>query len=207
MKQIYLIRHGETEFNRLGKVQGSSIDASLNDTGKEQAEAFFKKYRHTPFDKIYISTLKRTQETVKSFIDLGIPVEKHSGLNEISWGNHEGQTIAQLERGYYERLIRAWEKGDTDLRIKEGESPDDVAARQKGCLSIIKSRTEEHKILICSHGRAMRILLCQLLGLSLKEMNRFHHNNLGLYHLQMDTRNKVTLLRENCTEHLQEVVV
>ena len=44
MKQLYIIRHGETELNRLGIVQGRGVDASLNETGITQAEAFFQKY-------------------------------------------------------------------------------------------------------------------------------------------------------------------
>ena len=50
-KTIYLIRHGETEFNRMGIVQGSGIDSDLNETGILQARAFFETYRHITFNK------------------------------------------------------------------------------------------------------------------------------------------------------------
>ncbi|MFW5879460.1 MAG: histidine phosphatase family protein, partial [bacterium] len=62
LKTIYLIRHGQTDYNKKGIVQGSGIDASLNDLGRQQAEAFYDAYRNMPFDKIYISDLKRTKE-------------------------------------------------------------------------------------------------------------------------------------------------
>ncbi|MCZ6694862.1 MAG: histidine phosphatase family protein, partial [Bacteroidetes bacterium] len=74
-KKIYLIRHGQTDFNNRGVVQGSGIDSSLNETGYKQAQAFFDAYQQVPFQKIYTSSLQRTTQTVKPFIDKGIPFE------------------------------------------------------------------------------------------------------------------------------------
>ena len=74
-KKIYLIRHGETKYNKLGIVQGSGVDSDLNETGIEQANAFFEHYKNISFDKIYTSKLKRSQQSVQQFIDLGIPYE------------------------------------------------------------------------------------------------------------------------------------
>ena len=70
-----MIRHGETEYNRQGIVQGSGIDADLNETGRNQAEAFYQKYKDIPFDKVYTSALVRTHQTVEKFIEAGIPHE------------------------------------------------------------------------------------------------------------------------------------
>ncbi|HEY0898299.1 MAG TPA: histidine phosphatase family protein, partial [Sphingobacteriaceae bacterium] len=62
-KTLYIIRHGETELNRRGIVQGRGMNTDLNELGKKQAEAFYQAYFHIPFDKIYTSTLKRTHQT------------------------------------------------------------------------------------------------------------------------------------------------
>jgi broad specificity phosphatase PhoE len=64
-KSIYLIRHGETDFNRRGVVQGSGVDSLLNEWGEAQAAAFFNAYQHVPFDKIYTSDLKRTHQVIR----------------------------------------------------------------------------------------------------------------------------------------------
>lgn len=162
-------------------VQGSGIDAPLNETGYQQASAFFKAYKDISFDKIYISTLQRTRQSVQSFLDLGIPYEKLSGLNEINWGEKEGMLISQKDKDYYLKVTSAWEKGQVDLGISGGESPLDVQARQKVALDLILAKTEEQTILICMHGRAMRILLCGLLNYHLRHMDTFPHSNLGLY--------------------------
>ena len=68
VKDIYLIRHGETEYNRKGVVQGSGIDADLNELGQKQAEAFFAHYQDLPIDKIYTSALKRTHQIGRAHV-------------------------------------------------------------------------------------------------------------------------------------------
>ena len=129
-KKIYLVRHGQTDFNLKGIVQGSGIDSSLNEHGRAQARAFHACYGTLAFDKIYTSKLKRTVETIQAFIDTGIPVESMEGLNEISWGTKEGQPITPEEDAYYHWMLKQWQSGKTDLRIEGGESPDEVARRQ-----------------------------------------------------------------------------
>src|SRR5689334_22759965 len=130
--------------------------------------AFYNSYRQIKFDKIYTSVLKRTVETMKPFIDLGIPFEQLDGLNEISWGTKEGQAITPEEDAYYHWMLKQWQEGRTDLRIEGGESPEDVVRRQRPAIDHIMARTGEDTILVCMHGRAMRILLCQLLNYPLR---------------------------------------
>ncbi len=128
-KKIYLIRHGQTDFNMAGIVQGSGVDSRLNEHGKNQANAFYQEYKDVGFDRIYTSALKRTRESVDSFIQAGRPHESLAGLNEINWGNKEGQKISiNDDRRYFEMLER-WRDGETSLSIEGGESPDDVLNR------------------------------------------------------------------------------
>jgi len=180
-KKIYLVRHGQTDFNLQNIVQGSGVDTSLNDTGRKQAAAFFETYKHILFDKVYTSALKRSQESVRSFLELGIPTEALEGLNEISWGTKEGHKITPEEDEYYHYMLKQWQLGNTAERIENGESPEDVVRRMKPAMDYIMSRPEEETILICMHGRAIRILLCYLLNYPLKSMDMFEHRNLCLY--------------------------
>lgn len=203
-KKIYIIRHGQTDFNLRGIVQGSGVDSSLNDTGREQARAFFEAYGQVAFDKIYTSKLVRTQESVQAFIDKGIPHEALEGLNEISWGSKEGQEITPEEDAYYHWMIEEWQKGNTFQRIEGGESPDDVVKRQQVALQHIMKQEEERTILICMHGRAMRILLCQLLNYPLRGMDTFEHKNLCLYQLDF-TGSMFAIKKHNDTKHLNHI--
>lgn len=185
-KSIYLIRHGETDYNRRGVVQGSGVDSDLNDMGQAQAMAFFQAYQHVPFSKIYISGLKRTYQTAEPFIELGIPYEKLTGLNEISWGIMEGKVPGNLDNEYYRGLIEAWSSGNTALPTDGGESPEQVEARQRVAINVILSHPDETPVLIAMHGRAMRILLCWVTNRALAQMDYFEHSNLCLYKLTYD---------------------
>ncbi|MFY0605426.1 MAG: histidine phosphatase family protein [Cyclobacteriaceae bacterium] len=161
-------------------VQGSGIDSSLNDFGRQQAAAFYRSYRQEGFDKIYVSNLKRTQETVQGFIDDKIPFEVDEDLREISWGNQEGVPFTEETSTVYQQTCEAWTKGNLNLRIEGGETPLEVESRQRRSMDRILSKSGD-KILICTHGRAMRILLCWTTGYPLTYMDNFPHANVGLY--------------------------
>ena len=183
-RTIFLLRHGQTDFNVQGIVQGSGVDSSLNDTGRRQAAQFFEAYGRVLFDKVYISALRRTQESVQRFLDLGLPHEAHAGLNEISWGVREGTRITIEEDAEYRHVLAEWVAGRTHARLLGGESPDEVAARQRPFIERLKARSDEETVLVCMHGRAMRVLLCQLLNYPLSCMEGFEHSNLCLYKLE-----------------------
>jgi broad specificity phosphatase PhoE len=202
-KTIYLIRHGETDFNRRGIVQGSGVDSELNELGHAQADAFYKAYQHVPFDKVYTSALRRTKQSVAKFITKNIPNEAHASLNEISWGIREGITPAQNDGDYYKFLTESWQNGQTNMTADGGESPEDVQKRQAHIIDLILSRPNEKLILVAMHGRAIRILLTTLLNRPLVEMDTFPHTNLGLYELQYDyDSQQFTVIRTNDTSHL-----
>ena len=180
-KSIYLIRHGETDFNRRGVVQGSGVDSLLNEWGEAQAAAFFNAYQHVPFDKIYTSDLLRTHQTVRGFINQGIDHESYAGLNEISWGIREGREPNTGDNNYYRELTQSWRDGNVDLASEEGESPVQVRDRQLPVIETILSRPHERNILVAMHGRAMRVLLTTLFNEPLVKMDDYGHSNLCLY--------------------------
>lgn len=201
-KTLYIVRHGQTELNRLGIVQGRGMDTDLNDEGRKQAGQFFEAYKQVPFDKIYISSLKRTQQSIQPFIDLGIPFEKLSGLDELAWGIHEGQPATTENKAAFLQLMRDWLDGKLDSKFEGGESPNEVKARQEEALKVIMSHPEEGTVLICIHGRAMRLLLCILTGKPLTEMDTFPHQNLVLYKVFYNGE-KFEIIDFNDAEHLK----
>lgn len=202
-KTIFLIRHGETDYNRKGIVQGSGVDTQLNEWGKAQAEAFFDTYQHVPFDKVYTSNLQRTVQSVQGFLDLGIPHEKHAGLNEISWGCREGSLPNTMDNEYYRNLVESWQRGMVELPCEDGESPTDVRARQKPVIDLILSRPHERNVLVAMHGRAIRILMTLLFNEELTQMDKYEHSNLCLYRLKYNYNEETfTLETANDTTHL-----
>ena len=184
-KTIYLIRHGETELNRLHIVQGSGVDSSLNDKGRGQGRAFYNCYKDLDFQLVMTSALKRTAETVADFIEVGTPWIAYPELNEMGWGIHEGKSGEPWMKDEYERVNGAWSSGDFSARMEEGESAAELAERLSRFIEILKKRPEE-RILICSHGRSISALMCLLKNWSLTEMRQFKTHNTALYIAHFD---------------------
>jgi broad specificity phosphatase PhoE len=189
LKTIYIIRHGETDLNKNGIVQGRGINSSLNATGIAQGAAFYEMYKDVSFDKLYISKLVRTGQTVAKFIEAGLPFERLSGLDELAWGKYEGQKSTPELREDFKKLISSWAEGKFDVKTEGGESPIEVFERQAVAMKEIMKHNDEKLVLICMHGRAMRLLLCQLMNQSLDQMNNYPHQNTSLYILDYDGQN------------------
>lgn len=200
-KHIFIIRHGETDYNRAGIIQGRGVNISLNEEGRKQAKAFFLKYGRYPFDRVYTSSLVRSIETVQRFIDSGIPWSIRPELDEIDWGEQEGKETDKEMRELYRQVTAAWKSGALHVRIPGGESILDLAWRQKSFIESLR-HDRAREILICSHGRAMRALLCQLLGMDLSRMDEFPHSNLSLYRLLQNEAGFHLVLRHD-TSHLK----
>jgi len=201
-KTLYIVRHGQTDLNKQGIVQGRGRDTDLNATGRKQANQFYDAYKSIPFDKIYISELKRTQQSIQPFIDLGIPYEKLSGLDELAWGVFEGQESTPATKKAFLKLLRSWMDGNLDTKFEGGESPNEVRLRQIEALVTIMSHTKESNVLICMHGRAMRLFLCLLTGKPLTEMENYPHQNLVLYKVTYDGK-KFEIVDFNNAAHLK----
>ncbi|MBW3466285.1 histidine phosphatase family protein [Arthrospiribacter ruber] len=202
-KKIYLIRHGQTDYNLKGVVQGSGIDAPLNQNGRDQARAFFEAYKEVPFEKIFYTGLQRTKQSVEGFLNLGLPHEGVPDLNEISWGKYEGLPMTPEENQYYLHMLERWSSGDLEYAIEGGESPIIVAKRLRRGINYILSQPEK-LVLVCMHGRAMRVLLSVLLGYDLRYMDVFRHQNLGLYLLHQRAEGSFWLEKYNCGAHFNQ---
>ncbi|MFN8407116.1 MAG: histidine phosphatase family protein [Sphingobacteriaceae bacterium] len=203
-KTLYIIRHGETDLNKRGIVQGRGMDTDLNAYGYQQASAFYEKYKQVPFDKIYTSTLKRTHQTVGSFIDSGIPWTQHAGFDELAWGIHEGQESSDITKKAFREMIHQWMQGGLHRKFEQGESPLEVRERQLEALDHVIKSDDEKVILICMHGRAMRLFLCLLTEVPLTKMDAFPHFNTSLYKVHYDGF-KFQIVDFNNLAHLKDL--
>jgi len=202
---LYILRHGETELNRLGIVQGSGVDADLNDTGRAQSASFFKKYKDVDFDLVVTSRLRRTHQTVHPFIQKGIPWVQTEHINEICWGQHEGQPATPERTEIYLAMIAEWQAGNFDAALPEGETARQLFDRIHLFIEWLKTRTEQH-ILIATHGRAIRSLVTALKGKGPAEMEDAPHANTGLYVIHYQDGSFV-FETENDTSHLSETMI
>ncbi len=200
-KTFYFIRHGQTDLNLKGIVQGRGVNSPLNDNGIKQAQAFYEAYKHVPFDKIYVSTLLRTHQTVEPFLAHGIPSEELVGLDEISWGIYEGQEQTPEIMTGFEKVVTSWRNNELDLAIDQGESPNTLVERQREAVEYMLAQEEEETVLVCMHGRALRIMLCHLTEVPVCQMDDFPHTNTALYILEYQN-NQFNIIDYYNTAHL-----
>ena len=199
-KTIYFIRHGETDLNRAHIVQGSGVDSSLNELGHQQAGHFYDYYKHQNFDLVICSTLKRSYQTVLPFVDKAIPLLRFAEINEMNWGVHEGKSSTPEMKAAYSEMIGQWNLSNFDARLEGGESAREMADRIKSFLDQLKQMPQK-KILVCSHGRALRCVMTLLKGQHLREMESYKHSNTGLFLVEQEGP-KFKVLLENDTRHL-----
>jgi len=205
VKELYIIRHGQTEHNAKGIVQGKGVNLSLNEKGRRQAEAFFKKYKNIPFEIIYTSSLKRAQESVAKFTELGIETKSFSELDEISWGDFEGAHATLESDEEFKQLLNKWRNGEIHAKPSPtAESPFELQQRQKKFLEHLMTNPHQ-KILIATHGRFIRAFMCTLTGLPLSEMEKFHHVNLCLYKVNLYEDGKFKIEISCGQDHLEDL--
>jgi len=201
---IYLVRHGETDYNLRNKMQGRGIDAPLNANGRRQARAVAKYARELNIEQLYSSSMKRARETALAVGELcQLELVTHRDLDEMDFGELEGCTVDEI-KPELQKLRKSWEAGELGLAAESGESPRMVLGRAaKRAEQIIR---EQHRsnLLFVLHGRLLRILLSHWLGFGLAQMHRIKHSNGAIYHLQWDgSRFESVYLHK--TEHLKDV--
>ena len=201
MPRWYLVRHGETEWNVEGRVQGHS-DTPLNERGRTQAQSLGKRFASTAFDAVYCSDLPRVMETANAILTNDHPpLETVLELREKHYGEWEGKTSDQLKAEAPDLWERLFEDNIT-FAPPSGESDSDLIRRVAPALDRIRQRhTDNESILIVSHGGTIRATLVNLLGLPWELIWRFFLANGSVSIVDVYPQNAV-LHSWNDTSHI-----
>ena len=152
--RILLARHGETEWNRLGRWQGHA-DPPLNDTGRQQAETLAAQLDDDGISSVYSSDLRRASETAGIVAErLGLPVTEDPALREIDVGSWSGLTREEVRERYPEGFAR-WLAGDIG---HDGETREQLEDRVVGAVERIAQAHPDEHVLVVTHGGAIRAL-------------------------------------------------
>lgn len=161
VKNIYLIRHGETDWNRDKRFQGQT-DVPLNQLGREQAAALVPFMQSLKIDCIFSSPLSRAYETAQiATEDLGIPIQKDSRLKETNIGEAEGLTFDAMEEKFGANGIQRWrsyEERDLDFKYPQGETKRQLMYRVREVVLEIAQTQGRQNVAIFAHGMVMRAL-------------------------------------------------
>lgn len=203
---VYFVRHGETEYNRKGIMQGGGIDSSLNAAGREQTRALARRFDTVDIDALYASTLRRAVQTADILAADHEPASRTHlrALTEMDWGIHEGEAPSPERDASVDALKAAWRDGAYDRAPEGGESIRDVQDRARQAIRHIFSREAGRTALVVTHGRYLRVLLATLLdGYGLEHMPDLDHANTCVNHVICEG-GKVRAERLNCTAHLPQ---
>jgi broad specificity phosphatase PhoE len=154
LPDVYLVRHGETEWSLSGQHTGLT-DLPLTESGEEQARRLQRRLTATAFAKVFSSPLQRAMRTCQ-LSGCGSAVEADSDLIEWNYGDYEGKTRSQ---------ILAQRPGWLIFRdgCPNGESPIEIGIRVDRALSRI--REVDGNVLVFSSGHFLRVLMARWLGL------------------------------------------
>lgn len=151
---IYLIRHGETDWNVGRRIQGHS-DIPLNQAGREQALCLAERLQHIPIDRICVSDLQRAVETARPLATrLGLPIHCFREFRERHYGEWEGKHYEEVQAEIPD--VNTWTEQNRRYNIETFLS---MQQRGMSCLqSILEENTAKH-LAVISHGGMLNALL------------------------------------------------
>jgi broad specificity phosphatase PhoE len=174
---LRLVRHGESEGNLAGTLQGSRLDLRLSGRGRRQAEALAIRLADEPVDLVVSSPMSRAKETAEILAaPHGIGVVADPDLVEFDWGTLTGLPFDDLMEKRVAELRERWHAGETDLAAPGGESPRRAAERVTRALHRIAARAPSSPVLV-AHGRINRVLMTVLLGRDVSRMDEVRQRN------------------------------
>lgn len=183
VKTVFLIRHGETDYNREGRFQGT-LQIPLNQTGHDQAQALGQYLQDESIDAIYTSHLLRAYETAEYVAKVSnLTVRQDPRLAEVNLGKFQGLARNKMAETYPQEF-RMYDSGDMSYTPPGGESRRSVQERITSAWLEITEQTYYDTVTIVSHGAALKILLrhmfyrvedIRLPNTSITTLIRFHN--------------------------------
>lgn len=201
--RLFLVRHGETESNRLGLALGRD-DVPLNERGLWQAERLARALAGEPLAAVYASPLRRALDTARAVAaPLGLEVQVEQRLIEMDIGEADGLTFAEV-RSRYPGLLEAWasEEGPTKA-MPGGERLVDVQERAWSALNDLAARHGEETAVAVTHNFVILSLLVRVLGIELAQFRRLRHSVGAVSVLDVGPK-RIMLVRLNDTCHLED---
>ncbi|MBN2064666.1 MAG: histidine phosphatase family protein, partial [Sedimentisphaerales bacterium] len=163
--KIYIVRHGETNWNIEGRMQGW-LDIPLNEAGLKQTQAVALALVGRGIDRIYSSDLSRAADTAKEIGRvLDLPVDLEPGFRERHCGIGQGLTLAELAEKF-PQVAHQFLQGGPDYAIPEGESIRQRHDRCKAALETVSARHPGQTILIVAHGGTLSSIFNFVLALA-----------------------------------------
>jgi broad specificity phosphatase PhoE len=200
--RLYLVRHGETESNRLGLALGQD-DVPLNERGLRQAEQVARALARQPLAAVYASPLQRALSTARAIAEpQGLEVKVEQRLIEMDIGEAEGLTFAEV-RSRYPNFLETWAGPEGPARpMPGGERLLDVQERAWSAVDELAARHREEAVAAVTHNFVILSILARVLGIELAQFRRLRHSVGAIAEVDFGPR-RVMVVRLNDTCHLR----
>ncbi|OZV12810.1 phosphoglycerate mutase [Tissierella sp. P1] len=203
MVKLFLIRHGQSEWNKLNMIQGQK-NTILTDLGKEQALSLGNRLINEDIDIIYTSDLSRAYTTAKIISDIiHKPLVASELLREINFGPWEGLSIGEIQKKYYFEYS-IWLKEPQSLNMKGAETLQILQKRVMKYINYIIDENKGKNIAVVSHGATLKALILGLLDIDISHYKNISLKNVSLSIIEFRDYNRV-LTSLNDISHLKEL--
>jgi broad specificity phosphatase PhoE len=205
MSKIYLIRHGETEWNKEGRSQGCSNDIPLSEVGIKQADAIADRLKHENIDLFFSSSLRRAYQTAKAIAFYhNNEVITHKEFMEISFGAWEGLKFDEIKEKYID-VYKIWRDTPHIAKVPGAESILEIRERSMTKLMEILNAEKDKNILVVSHGITIKVLIASIMGIDLANLHKIRQDNTALNIFEYKNNNFYTVL-VNDTCHISNII-
>ncbi|PDV98149.1 histidine phosphatase family protein [Candidatus Chloroploca asiatica] len=178
--RLIIVRHGESEWNRIHRYQGQ-LDAALSELGMRQAAALAERLKAEQIDQIYSSRLQRAARTAEAIAGFhpNTPFAYSEALLEINHGEWEGKYADEITSKYADGL-REWREHPTRSQMPGGESFSNVLKRTLDFREQITATHMDQTVLISTHDVVVKILVADALGMNMDRINRIWVTNASI---------------------------
>ncbi len=162
---VHLVRHGQTQWNLDGRIQGQTGDIPLTTLGQRQAEAAARTLADRPIAAVWSSDLVRAVQTAQPIAAaVGVPVQLDHGLREQAYGVLEGRSTADA------LTDSTYDLTDPDVRAPGGETMREVYHRIGDTLTMRLRENLGQELVVVTHADAIRIALTWLAGAEIEDV-------------------------------------
>jgi len=203
MTSVYVVRHGETAWNKEEIFRGRT-DISLNDIGFREAELVGEYLKGKDIHVIYSSPLSRAMETARRIAQVfNLKVQPLEGIIDMSFGKWEGLPLKEVQTRDGE-LYRQWREQPHLVTLPGGESLDEVRVRAMAALEEVIQYRKGMNIVLVSHRVINKVIICGILGIDNSHFWQIGQGTAAINLIQYkEGKYILSLLNETC--HLRSL--
>ena len=201
---FYIVRHGQTNWNILGKTQGHG-NSDLTEQGVNQAKELADNIIKYPIDFIYSSDLGRAVQTAEILGEkLNLKVEKTEALREMGFGVWEGRLIEEIKKDYAD-IYTTWRNEPHLVNIPKGETLHIIKERVDEFIKELNEKYDNKHIMLVTHSVTVRVMLLSFLNSGMENIYRIKQDNTALNIVDYRDYGPV-VIKMNDTSHITKHV-